>query len=128
VVVAEAAIADVVVLTQSEKGHKNGDWLVALAQAYDANGARIFGVDYAWNVDGTAQQADGDLYRYQFKAGKYATVRAQRGGHLDSATIQSEGGFVDSTNHVGCAAGGGGSLLVGLVGLGLVTLRRRRAR
>jgi MYXO-CTERM domain-containing protein len=125
VVVPESDIADVVVLTEPEKGHKDGDWLAALAQAYDASGARIFGVDYQWNVGGAAQQADGDLYRYQFKAGQYTMVRAQRGTHADQAQIQSEGGFVDSTNHVGCAAGGGGSLAVGLVGLGLVVVRRR---
>jgi hypothetical protein len=128
VVVPESAIADVVVLTESESGHKDGDWLAALAQAYDTGGARIFGVDYQWNVDGAAQQGDGDLYRYQFKAGQHAMVKAQRGTHADSAQIQSEGGFVDSTNHVGCAAGGGGSLIVGLVGVGLVAGRRRVRR
>jgi hypothetical protein len=128
VVVPESAIADVIVLTEPENGHKDGDWLAALAQAYDASGARIFGVDYAWQVDGTAQVADGDLYRYQFKAGQHAMVQAQRGGHSDAAQIQSEGGFVDSTNHVGCTAGGGGSLAVGLVALGLVSVRRRRPR
>jgi MYXO-CTERM domain-containing protein len=127
VVVPESAIADVVVLTEPERGHEDGDWLAALAQAYDASGARIFGVDYQWNVDGAARQGDGDLYRYRFKAGQRAMAQAQRGAHVDAAQIQSDGGFVDSTNHVGCAAGGGGSLVVGLVGLGLVVGRRRRA-
>ena len=127
VVVAETAIADVVVLTQSEHGHHDGDWLAALAQAYDASGERIFGVEYAWNVGGAVQQADGDLYRYQFKAGRYEMVKAQRGAHADAAMIQSDGGFVDSTNHVGCAAGGGGGgLLVGLAALGLAMVRRGR--
>lgn len=125
-VVPESAIADVVVLTEPEGGHKDGDWLAALAQAYDPSGARIFGVDYQWNVNGAAQQGDGDLYRYQFKAGQHTMVQAQRGTHADSAQIQSQGGYVGSTNHVGCAAGGGGSLIVGLVGLGLVAGRRRR--
>lgn len=137
VVVPESAIADVVVLTESEKGRKDGDWLAALAQAYDGNGERIFGVDYMWNVAGAMQTADGDLYRYQFKSGRFEMVRAQRGVHSDSAMIQSEGGFVDSTNHVGCAAGGGGGaggggwLIAGLAALGLVRVRvrvrRRRA-
>jgi MYXO-CTERM domain-containing protein len=125
-VVPESAVADVVVLTEPEHGHKDGDWLAALAQAYDPSGARIFGVDYQWNVNGAAQQGDGDLYRYQFKAGQPTMVQAQRGTHADSAQIQSQGGYVGSTNHVGCAAGGGGSLIVGLVGLGLVAGRRRR--
>jgi MYXO-CTERM domain-containing protein len=126
VVVPEAAISDVVVLAQSEKGHKDDDWLAALAQAYDGNGARIFGVDYAWNVNGVMQVGDGDLYRYRFKQGMYEMVRAQRGAHGDAAMIQSDQGYVDSTNNVGCAVGGSGSLVVGLVGLGLVGRRRRR--
>jgi MYXO-CTERM domain-containing protein len=125
--VPEAAIADVVVLTQGEGGHEDGDWLAALAQAYDAAGERIFGVDYAWDVGGAQQLGDGDLYRYQFRSGRYEMVRAQRGTHSDAAMIQSSGGFVDSTNNVGCAAGGGGgSLAVGLAALGLIAGRRRR--
>jgi MYXO-CTERM domain-containing protein len=128
VVLPETAIADVVLLTQSEKGHVDGDWLVTLAQAYDGNGERVFGVDYAWNVNGVAQEGDGDLYRYQFKKGEFAMVQARRGTHTDSVMIQSEGGRVDSTNNIGCAAGGGGSLAVGLAGLGAVALGRRRRR
>ena len=125
VVVPETAIADVVLLTQSEKGHKDEEWLAALAQAYDGNGARIFGVDYVWNVNGVMQVGDGDLYRYRFKKGLFEMVRAQRGTHADTAMIQSDQGYVDSTNHVGCAVGGSGSLGGGLAGLGLVVRRRR---
>ena len=126
VVVPETAIADVVVLTQSENGHHDDDWLAALAQAYDGNGERIFGVDYTWNVNGVEQVDEGDLYRYRFKKGLYEMVRAQRGTHADAVMIQSDQGYVDSTNHIGCAVGGSGSLVVGLAGLGLVVRRRRR--
>jgi hypothetical protein len=129
VVVPETAIADIVLLMQSEKGRHEGDWLVTLAQAYDGNGERIFGVDYTWNVNGLAQVGDGDLYRYQFRKGDYQMVEARRGAHMDHAMIQSGGGLVDSTNHVGCSACGSGSLVVGLIGLGVVGVgRRRRAR
>ncbi|HEY0992415.1 MAG TPA: hypothetical protein VGD80_35425 [Kofleriaceae bacterium] len=126
VVVPETAIADIVLLTESEKGHEDGEWLVALAQAYDGNGERLFGVDYTWNVNGVAQAGDGDLYRYQLRKGQFAMVQARRGAHTDSVMIQSAGGRVDSTNNIGCAAGGGGSLAVGLVGLGVVGIGRRR--
>jgi len=128
VVVPDSAITEVVLVTASESGRHEGEWLVALAQAYDATGTRIFGVDYPWNVDGAMQTADGDLYRYKFKAGQTSMVRAQRGTHADTVMIQSGGGYVDSTNRVGCTAGGGGSLVVGLVGLGLVRVQRRRRR
>jgi MYXO-CTERM domain-containing protein len=125
-VVPESAIADVVVLTQSETGRSDGEWLVALAQAYDGGGERIFGVDYTWTVNGAAKDGDGDLYRYQFKRGAYEMVAARRGVHTDGVMIQSDEGYVSSSNNVGCAAGGSGSLAAGLVGLGLVRVRRRR--
>jgi MYXO-CTERM domain-containing protein len=128
VVVPETAIVDVVVLTQSENGHEDGDWMVALAQAYDGDGQRIFGVDYTWNVDGVLQVGDGDLYRYRFKKGQYQMVEARRGAHTDAVMIQSDEGHVSSSNHIGCAVGGSGSLAVGLVGLALVTVGRRRQR
>lgn len=128
VVVPETAIADIVLLTQSEKGHEDGDWLVTLAQAYDGDGVRIFGVDYTWNVNGVAQVGEGDLYRYHFKKGEFGMVQARRGSHTDTATIQSGGGVVDSTNHIGCSAGGGGSLAVGLLGVALVLGRQRRGK
>src|SRR5262245_12750658 len=54
VVVPETAIADIVLRTQSEKGHVDGDWLVTLAQAYDGIGERLIGVDYTWIVNGVA--------------------------------------------------------------------------
>jgi MYXO-CTERM domain-containing protein len=126
VVVPEGSIEDIVVLTQSEGGHQDGDWLVALAQAYDANGERIFGIDYLWDVDGVSQVGDGDLYRYRFKAGRFQMVQATRGTHSDAVMIQSDEGRVDSSNNVGCTAGGGGSLVVGLAALGLIGRRRRR--
>ena len=125
-VVPETAIADIVLLTQSEKGHEDGDWLVTLAQAYDGGGLRIFGVDYTWNVNGVSQLGEGDLYRYQLKKGKFEMVQARRGSHTDTAMIQSGGGVVDSTNNIGCSAGGGGGLAVGLAGLGLAGVGRRR--
>jgi MYXO-CTERM domain-containing protein len=126
VVVPETAIVDVVLLTQSEKGRADGDWMVTLAQAYDGNGARIFGVDYTWNVDGVMQIGDGDLYRYRFKKGQFQMVQARRGSHTDSAMIQSDEGHVGSTNNIGCSTGGGASWLVGLVGVGMIVVRRRR--
>jgi MYXO-CTERM domain-containing protein len=130
VVVPETDITDVALLTQSEKNRDNGDWLVALAQAYDAAGRRIFGVEYAWEVDGVAQTAYGDLYRYELKKGLYHSVTATRGAHSDSAMIQGTG-FVDSTNRIGCAttagAGGGAGVLV-LAALAFATRRRRNRR
>ncbi len=124
VTVPETDITGVALIAQPEDHHKDGDWLVDLAQAYDADGQRIFGVDYTWDVGGVAQDYPGDLYRYEYKSGDLQVVTATRGSLSDTTTIQSDAGFVDSTNNVGCAAGGGGSL--GLVLLALAGLRRQR--
>jgi hypothetical protein len=126
VVVPETEISNVTMFSESESGHKDGDWLVAYAQAFDSSQRRIFGVEYSWDVNGVEQTADGDLYRYEFKSGDYETVTASRNGMSDSTVIQSDDGFVDSTNHIGCSAGGGGAGLV--AGLALVGLARRRRR
>lgn len=126
VIVPETAIVDVVLLTQSEKGREDGDWMVTLAQAYDGDGLRIFGVDYMWNVDGVTQVGDGDLYRYRFKKGQFQMVQARRGSHTDSVMIQSDEGRVGSSNNIGCSAGGGAGWLVGLAGVGWIAARRRR--
>jgi len=128
VVAQEPDMSSVAMLSSPEKGHKDGDWLVAYAQAYDAQQHRVFGVDYTWNVAGVQALGDGDLYRYEYKKGDVVTVIASRGTLSDSTTIQSDGGYVDSSNNLGCAAGGGSvGVLVGLAGIALVA-RRRRAR
>ncbi len=127
VTVAETDIDGVSLLAQSEKGASDGDWFVTLAQSYDTAGRRIFGVDYAWDLDGSALDAEGDLYRYEYKGGQFQMVTASIDGHQDSAQIQSDKGYVDSTNNVGCAATGGASsplLVLGALGL----LRRRSHR
>jgi hypothetical protein len=123
ITVPETDIQNVALLAQSEKGHEDGDWLVLLAQSSDAIGRRIFGVDYRWNIDGVMQTDAGDLYRYEFKQGAFEMVTAERAGHAASTMIQSDTGFVDTTNHVGCDAGAGAG---GFVGLALLGLRRRR--
>ena len=125
--VPETDIAHVTVEAQSERGHEDGDPMVALAQAYDAQERRIFGVDFAWDLDGVDQLGDGDLFRYELKQGVFRMVTARRGAHSDSIQIQAESGHVSSSNNIGCAASsGGGSLLAGLALAGLLALRRRR--
>lgn len=128
VTVPETDIADVALINQSERNHEDGDWLVLLAQSYDGVQRKIFGVDYAWEIDGVMQTEAGDLYRYYFEKGDYKTVTAERSGHAATTTIQSDHGFVDSTNRIGCNAGGGGAGALSALGLlGLLGLRRRRA-
>jgi hypothetical protein len=126
-VVPETDMANVVLIDQPEKGHKDGDWLVAYAQAYDAANNRLFGVDYTWSIDGVQQTGDGDLYRYEYKQGDYQTVTATRGSLADSAQIQSDAGYVDSSNNLGCADAGGGGAGVGGLVVAAIVMRRRRS-
>jgi len=119
-------ISDVALIAQSEKGATDGSWLVVLAQASDSLGRNVFGVDYRWNVNGNAQTADGDLYRYQFKKGDTEILEVERSGHTDLVDIQSDRGYVDNSNKVGCAAAGGGTLQLGVLALAWCVRRRRR--
>jgi len=129
VTVGESAIDGVALITQSEKGADDGQWFVALAQSYDSDGRRIFGVDYTWDINGSPLTAEGDLYRYEYKAGKWEMVTASKAGHQDSQMIQSDKGYVDSSNHIGCSAGGGAGAPLVMLGLvGLLSRRRRRTQ
>jgi MYXO-CTERM domain-containing protein len=128
-VVPLSEVAAVMVQTTPEAGHQDGDWLAALPQAYDGNGARVFGVGYAWRAGGL-ERGGGEVYRYQLKQGpgETLTVSVQNGTYSAGTAIHATGGYpVSAYGSSGCSSsGGGGSLLVGLVGLGLVCVRRRR--
>lgn len=130
-VATEADLDHVVMHAQSEKHAHEGDWLVALAQSIDHAGNRVFGVDYDWDVDGVQQLGEGDLFRYQFQAGSFQMVTANRAGVSGSVMIQADADteFVDSSNNIGCSAGGtaGGGMLA-LVTVALELVRRRRPR
>jgi uncharacterized protein (TIGR03382 family) len=129
VAVPASDISDVALIAQSEKGAKNGDWLTVLAQATDGSGRNVFGVDYQWNVGGVEQTADGDLYRYEYKKGDVNALTVTRAGHSDSVDIQSDRGYVDNSNRVGCSAGGGAGVVAPAAAmLALVVGARRRRR
>jgi hypothetical protein len=138
VVVVPATDIDRVEIHGSDESHaKKDDYLVALAQAFDAQDRRIFGVEYSWSVDDVAAVGDGDLYRYQFKPGEPAMLVADDGTHAAAAQLHVGEGFVDSSNNVGCAIAAPGrhprdAALGGLglaaIGLALFVERRGRRR
>jgi MYXO-CTERM domain-containing protein len=105
--------------------------LVALAQAYDSAGRAIYGVDYSWAVDGQTEIGLGDLYRYTFDPKLPKALAATFDGHDAVAMIHSGGGFVDSSNNLGCSAVPGGAarpvaLLLVAAALALCLRRRRQ--
>lgn len=133
--VANTDVTSVHIFGQDESSHRQDDWLVAFAQATDASGQAIYGVDYKWTVDQTAQTGLGDLYRYQYKPLLPKMLTASFGAMAAQAMIHADKGFVDSTNHVGCQAAPGQvsrqaqaalPLLLGL--LAAVALLRSRRR
>jgi hypothetical protein len=136
VTVPESDIDRVEILTSDERDADRGDWLVALAQAYDVDGRRIFGVEYEWDIDNIQQFEQGDIYRYEYAPGQEVRIRARRGDKSASYDIHASEGFVDSTNDIGCAVAPGARRApaaagLTLAGAGLVLgalVRRRRRR
>jgi uncharacterized protein (TIGR03382 family) len=99
------------ILGGDESHAKKDQWLVALGQAFDDQMRRIYGVEFTWEVDGQAQTGwygnAGDLYRYKFDPTKPKMLAANFNGMAAVAQIHSGGGYVDSSNHIGCSAAPG---------------------
>jgi len=126
VIMDRSELAGVVLEQQPESGHHDGDWLSVMAQMHDQTGARVFGVLYTWEMGG--QNETGDLYCYRLKGGQREQVRLLSSSGLGAeVTLQMDQSYVFpyAAPMVECSIGGGGSLVVGLVGLGLVVRRRR---
>jgi hypothetical protein len=134
--VVDASQVNSVRIQGGDESHaKKDDWLVALGQAFDSQMRRIYGVDFHWDVDGQAQTSwdgsdKGDLYRYRYDPAQPHMLAATYGAISAVAKIHSGGGFVDSSNHIGCSyvpGARGGSLisLLLLLGISLLLARRR---
>ncbi len=130
-VVDESALTRIELLGQDERDARDEDWLVVLAQAFDSVDSPIYGVEYDFTTDGVSAIGTGDLYRYRVKESRAVMLEATHGQHSNGVVIHSGGGFVDSTNRLGCgfAPGASGNGAVAIVVLGIlgILLRRRRA-
>ena len=120
------------ILQKDESDAEKGEELTLLAQAYDSDGRPIYGVEYLWDVDGLQESGSGDLYRYTYSENEDRKLTAQFGDLRDSLDIHSSGGFVDSSNNLGCSAAPEGSfgdlswlLVAAMVSLPLTRSRRR---
>jgi hypothetical protein len=101
---------DHVQLTDEDESHASDkEWLVVLAEAFDGSQRAVHGVDFDFTANSVAQTGIGDLYRYQFAAKTPVMLQATHGAHTDGLMIHSSGGFVDSTNHLGCSSAPGGA-------------------
>jgi MYXO-CTERM domain-containing protein len=126
-----SAIARLKISGMDESQAHKDEWLTCWAQAFDAPGASIYGVDFAWDVDGTTQTGMGDLYRYPYEPAQPKSLGATGpNGMTVAAMIHAGQGYVDSTNNVGCSLGGrdrASSLGFALVILAALALSRRRS-
>jgi hypothetical protein len=131
-VVDESAVDDFELLAESTAGADDEEVLAVLAQAYDADGNPLYGVEYSWDLDGVDESGYGDLYRYTYDRDASVPLGASRNGVRQEITIQASDGWVSSTNFIGCSTAGprpgapalpvvaGGALLL----LGLASRRR----
>ena len=129
--VGAGSVASVVIEGESEAGRKNGDALVLVAHAEDAEGRPIFGIDYAWDVGGDSVEGSGDVLRYTFDERSPAMVGATFGEARGETMIRTSGPLrVDDSANVGCSASGIESVgaSVPLTLLALVLSWRRRGR
>jgi hypothetical protein len=141
-VLSQSDITEVRVVGQDEGRAHDGDWMVLLGESFDGSARRVYGVDYAWDEDGTLLKQDapdgtqviarGDLYRYEYLKGDYHTLTVHLGDMTASAMIQSDTGVVSSSNVITCSAApwktGSSGLALVMAGLGLVAVRRRKLR
>jgi hypothetical protein len=132
-VVDESAVDDFELIGESTGGATDDDSLAVLAQAYDDDGNPLYGVEYTWDLDGVDEGGMGDLFRYTYDRDSEVPLGATRDGMRQEITIYASGGYVSSTNNIGCstagAAPGAPSLPVAagaaLLLLGLSRPRRR---
>lgn len=105
-VVDESAIDDFELIAESTAGAHDEEILAVLAQAYDAEGNPLYGVEYAWDLDGVDQDGYGDLFRYAYDREATAPLGASRNGVRQEITIHATDGWVSSTNDIGCSTAG----------------------
>jgi len=133
VAVTHEAIQTVLLHGMDESAAREGDLMTVLAQAYDAEGQPVFGVEYSWALDGEVEEGLGDLFRYELVPGAFRMLGARSDVMGAEVMIQANEGYVDSTNRLGCSAARVGMRAhIGLapiaLGVGLLTLARRRRR
>lgn len=96
------AIDRVDLLGESTSGVKEGRLLTVLGQAVDVDGESIWGVAFDWDLDGTDEPGEGDLFRYVFDPSVSSVLGAEYDGHRGETTIAGDEGYVASSNDIGC--------------------------
>lgn len=127
-------IAFIELRRESESGAHDQDILAVLALGYQdgVDGPElVYGIEYDWSVDGWPQPGEGDLFKYEYDGHARSSLEANYNGKEQRTTVHGDWGWVDSTNHIGCASGAtpgraGTAVLLVAAGLAVVIARRRR--
>ena len=132
------AVADIELMGSPTRDADDGAQLCVVAQGYDADGNPVYGVEYAWKIEGSTQAGMGDLFRYTFADDHEVSIQADAIAGADPDALRAEGtisasdGYVSSTNNVGCSITRGrpGWMPAAMLGLGVLAAatRRRRSR
>jgi hypothetical protein len=134
-------VTNVTVDKQDDGNASKGDQLFLYAHAVDQSSADVYGVSFDWLINNQTTSAatfggPTDLFAYQYDSSVSETVVAAYEGFAPSSVVHGHGGTVESTANVGCtvarapglgAAGTAGGVLFGLLALGGLAARRRRA-
>ena len=102
VAVNDTDVTSLRILGEDESKARRGQWLVALAQAYDTQLRPIYGVDYQWQLGGKSQVGLGDIYRYEYDP-RNPNMLSASFGQMEADAMIHGFGYVDSTNNVGCS-------------------------
>jgi hypothetical protein len=135
-VVDSGEIDRVQLFKEDTSGAEREETMVVLAQGFSARDEPVYGLEFSWDVDGDRENGQGDLYYYHFAPDDRSILTATGGGVSASVEISSSGGWVSSTNNIGCSvssvgtAGRAGDAALPVLALGCVLLGlvRRKLR
>jgi uncharacterized protein (TIGR03382 family) len=123
------AIASVELDLGEPGAHWNGTRYPIWAEAFDDDGAPIFGAPFRWTFDGERLDGDGDVLTYAHEGGERVRVQVKAGDVVEDVSVEAQKDSAELTTAAGttCCSGGPAPAPAALLaGLWLVARRRRR--
>lgn len=106
----------------------NGTRYPIWAEAFDDEGAPIFGAPFRWTFDGDRVDGAGDVLTYEHEGGERVRVQVKAGDVVEDVNVEAKSGSAELTTAAGttCASGGPAHPFAAL--LAALWLRRGRRR
>lgn len=86
---------------------EDGQLLTILARVFDAEGEPIYGAEPSWMINELSLSGEGDLFRFEYRGQASNRVAATYGDLRAELRFPGEGGYVDSSNDIGCGVASG---------------------